>query len=94
MSKAALEALESIKKEINATFVDKEGKRWYSTRKEDDERYIIIKQTLERNTPMKLVTEGIGQEPTCNNCFNHEPNKYDNYCANCGQKIDKEEDDE
>ena len=58
----------------------------------------IVKQALERNEPMKLVTEGPGQEPTCKNCFNHEPNKHDNYCANCGQRlswgIDEEEDDD
>ena len=46
MSKKALKALESIKKEIRATYVDEEGKRQYTSRQDDDERYIIIKQAL------------------------------------------------
>jgi hypothetical protein len=52
------------------------------------EKLQTIKQALQRNEPMKLVTHAPSQKPTCDNCYNHEPNSYDNYCSNCGQALD------
>lgn len=41
------EALESMKKEIVASYVDQDGKRWYTFKKENDERYKVLKEATD-----------------------------------------------
>ena len=48
---------------------------------EDDERFLTIEKALKRNVPLKVISS------CCPNC-ELEVLKNDNYCSNCGQKID------
>ena len=50
---------------------------------EDDERFFTIEKALKRNEPLKVISS------CCPNC-ELEVLKNDNYCSNCGQKIDWE----
>jgi hypothetical protein len=81
-----LEALNKIANHVNY----KETHNGYYENMYADypQEFELLKQALQRNEPMKLVTHGPGQKPTCDNCYNHEPNSYDNYCSNCGQALD------
>ena len=50
---------------------------------EEDERFLAIEKALKRNIPLKVISS------CCPNC-ELEVLKNDNYCSNCGQKIDWE----
>jgi rubrerythrin len=90
------EALDSVRKEVKATFFDELGKQWWTTNRDYDYRCNLLQEAIdkankydEKETPKKSVFDAdIKCGWFCPKCDYRLNTKYINYCPDCGQKLD------
>lgn len=87
------EALDSVRKEVKATFFDEYGKQWWTTNRDDDYRCNLLQEAIDKankyddkETPKEVFgTKQSSFCPVCNRWLTDY--KGVNYCPNCGQKL-------
>ena len=90
-------ALDSLKLECKATYIDDRGVRIYTSDKNADERVRILQELVDKETPKSVekdwvIDDGVEREiPICPVCKNIYLTRMQNYCDCCGQKINTKE---